>query len=150
MVDLASVNAPRVVLYCYPMTGVPGIPLPDGWDLISGARGCTPQTCGFREHYQELLGLQAVVFGFSTQSSAYQREMADRLRLPFEILSDSEFKFCDALDLPTFEAHGVRLVKRITLIMREGKIEHVFYPVFPPNENASDVLRWLKLHPIAK
>jgi peroxiredoxin len=148
MVDLSSLSAPRTVIYCYPMTGVPGKPLPEGWDMIPGARGCTPQTCGFRDHHQELVQLQADVFGLSTQTTEYQREMAGRLHLPFEILSDAEFRLCDALRLPTFEVDGVRLLKRLTLIVRSGRIEHVFYPVFPPNKSASQVLDWLREHPI--
>jgi peroxiredoxin len=148
-VDLAKHTALRTVIYCYPMTGVPGEPLPHGWDMIPGARGCTPQTCGFRDRYREISALDTVVFGLSTQTSQYQREMATRLQLPFEILSDSEFKLCDALHLPTFEVEGKRLVKRLTLIVRDTRIEHVFYPVFPPNESADEVLHWLKLHPIA-
>jgi peroxiredoxin len=131
------------------MTGVPGKALPDGWDTIPGARGCTPQSCGFRDHYQDLARLQAGVFGLSTQTSEYQWEMAERLHLPFEILSDCESKLCDALRLPTFEVDGMRLVKRITLVVREGRIEHVFYPVFPPDESAECVIRWLEEHPIS-
>jgi peroxiredoxin len=130
------------------MTGVPGKPLPEGWDMIPGARGCTPQTCGFRDHYQELLQLQAEVFGLSTQATEYQLEMAERLHLPFEILSDAEFRLCEALRLPTFEVDGMRLLRRLTLIVRGGRIEHVFYPVFPPNESADQVMRWLQDHPI--
>jgi peroxiredoxin len=148
VVDLANLSATRTVIYCYPMTGVPGEPLPDGWDAIPGARGCTPQTCGFRDHHQTLLRLHADVFGLSTQTSDYQREMSDRLRLPFEILSDHEFKLCDALRLPTFEVKGTRLFKRLTLIVRDGRIEQVFYPVFPPNESADQVLRWLRDRPL--
>ena len=146
-IDLSKLSAPRTVIYCYPMTGVPGQPLPDGWDEIPGARGCTPQTCGFRDHYQELQRLGADVFGFSTQTTEYQREMAERLQLPFEILSDADFSLCRALKLPTFEVEGKRLVKRLTLIVRDGRIEGVFYPVFPPNESASEVARWLADHP---
>jgi peroxiredoxin len=130
------------------MTGVPGKPLPEGWDLIPGARGCTPQTCGFRDHHQELVELQVQVFGISTQTTEYQREMARRLQLPFEILTDAEFKLCDRLRLPTFEVDGMRLLRRLTMIVRGGRIEHVFYPVFPPNESAEQVLRWLRKHPI--
>jgi peroxiredoxin len=130
------------------MTGVPGKQLPEGWDEIPGARGCTPQTCDFRDHHDELLQLKTMVFGLSTQTTEYQGEMAGRLRLPFEILSDSEFRLCDALRLPTFDADGMRLVKRLTLMARCGRIEHVFYPVFPPNESAAQVLRWLREHPV--
>jgi len=103
--------------------------------------------CGIRDHHQDLSRLDASVFGVSTQTTEYQREMADRLHLPFEILSDDEFKLCDALRLPTFEVGGVRLVKRLTLIIRGGRIEHVLYPVFPPNESADQVMRWLEDHP---
>lgn len=146
LVDLSKPGAGRTVVYCYPMTGVPGQPLPDGWDAIPGARGCTPQACGFRDHHRELAELNAEVFGLSTQTTGYQTELAKRLHLPFAILSDAEFKLCDALRLPTFEVAGMRLVKRLTLILREGRIEQVFYPVFPPNESAAQVLRWLGAH----
>jgi peroxiredoxin len=149
-VDLSELSGPRTVIYCYPMTGVPGKALPEGWDEIPGARGCTPQTCGFRDHYRELEALKAEVFGASTQETEYQREMAKRLHLPFEILSDAEYKLCDALRLPTFEVDGMRLMKRLTLIIRDKRIEQVFYPVFPPNESADQVIRWLESHPIAK
>jgi len=147
-IDLSNLSASRTVLYCYPMTGVPGKPLPEEWDMIPGARGCTPQACSFRDHYQEISELKTEVFGLSTQSTEYQREMAARLHLPFEALSDSDFKVCDALRLPTFEVDGMRLVKRITLIVRGGRIEHVFYPVFPPDESADQVVRWLNDQPI--
>src|SRR5580704_12716427 len=147
-VDLSKLTAPRTVIYCYPMTGVPGKPLPEGWDAIPGARGCTPQTCSFRDHHQDLSRLRAEVFGISTQTTEYQREMADRLQLPFEILSDDKFELCDALRLPSFEVDGMRLIKRVTLIVRDRRIEHVFYPVFPPNESADQVIRWLQDHPI--
>jgi peroxiredoxin len=143
-VDLGRLRAPRTVIYCYPMTGVPGKPLPQGWDQIPGARGCTPQTCGFRDHYQDLKDLKAEVFGLSTQTTEYQQEMVNRLHLPFEVLSDSEFRLCDALRLPTFEVEGFRLVRRLTMIIRSSKIEHVFYPVFPPNESADEVIHWLE------
>ncbi len=148
LIDLSQLPAPRTVLYLYPMTGVPGKPLPEGWDLIPGARGCTPQSCGFRDHYRELSTLQAGVLGISTQPTDYQKELAHRINLPFAILSDSEFKLCDALRLPTFEVDHVRLLKRLTLIVRESRIEQVFYPVFPPNESATQVLAWLRAHPI--
>jgi peroxiredoxin len=148
MVELAELSAPRTVIYCYPRTGVPGEPLPEGWDMIPGARGCTPQACSFRDQHQELSQLKAEVFGLSTQTTEYQREMAERLHLPFEVLSDAEFKFCDAMRLPTFKVGGMRLVKRLTLVVRAGRVEHVFYPVFPPNESANQVLRWLRDHPM--
>ena len=146
IIELGRLGAPRTVIYCYPMTGVPGKPLPEGWDQIPGARGCTPQTCGFRDRYQDLKDLKAEVFGLSTQTTEYQKEMAVRLHLPFEVLSDSEFRLCDRLRLPTFEVEGVRLVKRLTMIIRDCKIEHVLYPVFPPNQSADQVIRWLEAH----
>lgn len=148
LVDLSHLSAPRTIIYCYPMTGVPGKPLPDGWDSIPGARGCTPQTCSFRDSYNELTQLGAEVFGLSTQTSEYQREMAERLQIPFEILSDDEFKVCNALRLPTFEVDGMRLLKRLTLIARNHRVEHVLYPVFPPDESAGEALRWLRDHPL--
>lgn len=146
-VNLGELGTARTVLYCYPMTGVPGKALPEGWDAIPGARGCTPQTCAFRDHFAELGSLGADIFGLSTQNSDYQREMATRLDLPFEILSDAEFTFCDALRLPTFDVAGVRLIKRLTLIVRGGLIEIVFYPVFPPDKNADQVVAWLRKNP---
>ncbi|MFI5011490.1 MAG: peroxiredoxin [Hyphomicrobiales bacterium] len=149
MVDLAELKARRTVIYCYPMTGVPGRPLPEGWDMIPGARGCTPQACGFRDHHKELSALAAEVFGLSTQTSDYQREASGRLHLPFELLSDAGFALCEALRLPTFEVDGMRLVKRLTMIVRDRRIEHVFYPVFPPDENADQVIAWLKGHPVS-
>jgi peroxiredoxin len=148
IVDLSQLSTTRTVIYCYPMTGVPGKPLPPGWDLIPGARGCTPQTCAFRDHFEEFRDLKTEVFGLSTQTVEYQTEMASRLHLPFEILSDADWKLSQALPLPTFEAGGMRLLKRLTLVIRAGRIEHVFYPVFPPNESAEQVLGWLKDHPI--
>ncbi len=148
VVDLGALAAPRTVIYCYPMTGVPGKPLPQDWDMIPGARGCTPQACAFRDHHRELAELGATVYGLSTQTTEYQREMAQRLRLPFEVLSDAGFAFVEALRLPTFEVAGTRLVKRLTLIVRERRIEKAFYPVFPPDESAGRVLDWLKRHPL--
>lgn len=150
VVDLSKLAAPTTVLYFYPMTGVPGKPLPETWDAIPGARGCTPQACAFRDHAQELAELGGEVFGCSTQSTAYQSELANRLGLPFAILSDAEYRLSDALRLPTFEVDGMRLLKRLTLIIRNGRIEHVFYPVFPSNENAAEVVRWLRAHPVEK
>jgi peroxiredoxin len=147
VVDLSKLSG-RVVVYAYPRTGVPGVENPAGWDLIPGARGCTPQTCAFRDHFAELkeLGVDAV-FGLSTQGTAYQREMAERLHLPFAILSDAEFRLTRAMKLPTFKTSGMELLKRFTLVIRDGVIEHVFYPVFPPDRNAGDVAVWLHEHP---
>jgi peroxiredoxin len=143
-VDLAQL-AGRTVVYAYPMTGQPNVALPDGWDMLPGARGCTPQSCAFRDHYDELKGLGvAHLFGLSTQSTDYQREAAERLHLPFPILSDSALKLAQAMRLPTFEVAGMKLLKRVTLIMRDGQIETVFYPVFPPDRSASDVVDWLR------
>ena len=132
-----------LVIYCYPMTGRPDQTLPDGWDEIPGARGCTPQSCSFRDHYRELQALNAQVFGLSTQITDYQREAAERLDLPFELLSDSSFAFARALRLPMFEVEGMRLIKRVTLIAKDVKIVKHFYPVFPPDRNIDDVLAWL-------
>jgi peroxiredoxin len=142
-VDLSSLSG-KTVVYCYPMTGRPGGELPQGWDEIPGARGCTPQSCSFRDHHSELRDLGARVFGLSTQSTGYQREAAGRLQLPFELLSDENLTFAVALGLPTFEADGMTLLKRLTLIIEGGKIEKVFYPVFPPDKNAEEVLAWLR------
>ncbi len=143
MVDLSSLPG-RIVVYAYPRTGVPGVENPPGWDMIPGARGCTPQTCAFRDHFEELKALGVNhLFGLSTQDTAYQREVANRLHLPFPILSDEHFRLTRALGLPFFETSGMKLLKRLTLIIRDGTIEHVFYPVFPPDQNASDVLAWL-------
>ena len=142
-VDLSALSGATVV-YCYPMTGRPGKDLPRGWDEIPGARGCTPQSCSFRDHYAELAQLRARVFGLSTQSTGYQREAVARLHLPFELLSDEHLAFAGALSLPTFEAGGMILLKRLTLIIEDGRIEKVFYPVFPPGQNAQEVLAWLR------
>lgn len=147
-VDLAALPG-RTVVYCYPRTGQPDAPVPDGWDAIPGARGCTPQSCAFRDHYAELRGLGAAVYGLSTQTTDYQREAAERLHLPFPLLSDAELAFARALQLPTFTFDGVELLKRVTLILRDGRIEHVFYPVFPPDANAAEVVRWLQAHPLS-
>ncbi len=149
IIDLAALPPGRTVIYCYPMTGMPGQPLPEGWDLIPGARGCTPQACAFRDHHHELRALGASVFGLSTQTTDYQREMAERLHLPFEVLSDAELRVATTLRLPTFEVGRMRLIKRLTLIVRDGLIEHVFYPVFPPNESADQVVRWLGAHQVS-
>ena len=142
-VDLSTL-AGTTVVYIYPRTGRPDQELPSGWNAIPGARGCTPQSCAFRDHYQELQALGvAGLFGLSTQVTAYQQEAAERLHLPFEVLSDEKLEFAKVLRLPTFEVDGMKLIKRITLIVRDGKIVNVFYPVFPPDRNADEVIEWL-------
>jgi len=146
--DGAQVNLSRLkgrsVVYVYPRTGRPGVPAPDGWDAIPGARGCTPQSCGFRDHFAELkrLGV-AHLFGLSTQDSAYQREAVERLHLPFSILSDEPLQLTRALNLPTFSVQGMTLIKRMAFVTDDGAITHVFYPVFPPDRSAETVLAWL-------
>lgn len=142
-VDLGTLPG-RVVIYVYPMTGRPDVPLPEGWDSIPGARGCTPQSCAFRDHYAELRALGVEVFGLSTQSTDYQREAQGRLHLPFQLLSDSGRELKRLLGLPTFMAAGMELYKRLTLIAIDGRIEKAFYPVFPPDRNADEVLAWLR------
>ena len=146
--DGASVNlgelSGRWVIYVYPMTGRPDMQLPDGWDGIPGARGCTPQSCSFRDHYAELQALHTGVFGLSVQSTEYQREVRDRLHLPFQMLSDSTLQLKSEMRLPTFPVSGMELFKRLTLITNEGRIEKVFYPVFPPDQNVDEVLVWLR------
>lgn len=136
----------RYVLYIYPMTGRPDVPLPDGWDAIPGARGCTVQACSFRDHHAELRSLNTGVLGLSAQTTEYQREARDRLHLPFQLLSDSSLQLKYLLRLPTFTAGGMELYKRLTLIVEDGRIVKVFYPVFPPERNADDVLAWLRSH----
>lgn len=148
-VDLRALPG-RTVVYIYPRTGRPDQEPPDGWNAFPGARGCTPQSCSFRDHKSELEQLGAGLFGLSTQDSDYQREAAERLHLPFELLSDETFDFVAALRLPTFELAGETFVKRITLILRDGMIEKVFYPVFPPDENVLQVLEWLAANPIGR
>lgn len=146
-VDLSRL-AGRTVVYAYPRSGQPGVENPSGWDMIPGARGCTPQTCSFRDHFAELLAVGVDhLFGLSTQSSAYQRELAARLHLPFAILSDEQLKLAKALRLPTFTVESLTLLKRLTLIIDNGIVKKVFYPVFPPDSNAGDVLKWLRENP---
>jgi peroxiredoxin len=147
-VDLAERSlAGSLLVYAYPRTGVPGEPslVPD-WDDIPGARGCTPESCGFRDEYAELSDLGVTVFGLSTQDTAYQSEVAARLALPFTLLSDERHALTDALRLPTFEVAGQRLLRRLTLLLTGGRVEHVWYPVFPPDTHAREVLRWLQGH----
>jgi peroxiredoxin len=146
-VVLAETGRPRTVVYAYPRTGVPGEASPEGWDQIPGARGCTPQSCSFRDHHQELLDLGAEVLGLSTQTTAFQQEMAARLHLPFEVLSDADLRLARALRLPTFDVAGMTLISRLTLVLLRGRIEHVFYPVFPPDQSAAQTLAWLRAHP---
>ena len=133
------------VVYAYPRARQPGVPNPDGWDLLPGARGCTSQACLFREHFAELKALGVNhLFGLSTQDSSYQRETAERLHLPFPILSDEHLRLATAMRLPIFQTNGMTLLRRLTLVIYDGVIEHVFYPVFPPDRNASDVVAWLE------
>lgn len=148
MVTLAELSG-RTVVFGYPRTGEPGkIALVDDWDMIPGARGCTPQTCAFRDLFADLKAAGAQhVFGLSTQSNAYQSEMAGRLHLPFPVLSDEALELTHALNLPTMEVAGLVMIKRLALIIDDGRITHVFYPVFPPDRNAGDVLAWLKANP---
>ncbi|GGS55132.1 putative thiol-specific antioxidant related protein/Peroxidoxin BcpB [Streptomyces cinerochromogenes] len=148
-VRLDALGPRRTVIYVYPLTGRPGTDLPEGWNTIPGARGCTPESCGFRDHFQELLEAGAGrVYGLSSQDGDYQSEVVERLGLPFDMLSDPTLRLADTHGLPTFEAGGRRLFKRLTLVIRDGVIEHTFYPVFPPNEHAEQVLAWLRENPL--
>jgi peroxiredoxin len=169
-VRLDTLGRGRTVLYAYPMTGTPGVDPPDGWDAIPGARGCTPESCAFRDHHGDLAAAGAAVYGISTQPTDVQREAAQRLHLPFALLSDAEHgdgrraalrgaselagdgrraALRGALRLPTMVVEGTTMLKRLTLIVRDGRIEHVFYPVFPPDGHAEEVLGWLRRHPPA-
>jgi peroxiredoxin len=143
-VNLARARG-RTVVYAYPRTGRPGQALPTGWDAIPGARGCTPQACGFRDHLAELeeLGV-AHLYGLSTQDCDYQREVGQRLHLPFALLSDARLEIQQALNLPTFSVDGMTLLKRLTLVLDDGVITKVFYPVFPPDRSAAEVIVWLQ------
>jgi peroxiredoxin len=146
-VDL-SVLVGRTVVYAYPRTGRPDeAPLVEDWDEIPGARGCTPESCAFRDHHAELLAAGAGVVGLSTQDTEYQREAATRLHLPYPLLSDADLALTRALDLPTFEAAGQVLLRRLTLLVRDGVVEHVWYPVFPPDSHPQEVLSWLLSNP---
>jgi peroxiredoxin len=143
VVDLSALRG-RSIVYAYPRTGQPGIDNPPGWDMIPGARGCTPQSCSFRDHFAELKALGVDhLFGLSTQDPAYQREAAERLHLPFAILSDEHLALTRALNLPIFETSGMKLLKRVTLVIDDGTVTHIFYPVFPPDRSAADVIAFL-------
>jgi peroxiredoxin len=145
LISLARPGPGRTVVYAYPRTGRPGEPsLSEDWDQIPGARGCTPETCGFRDHHREMRDAGAEVFGLSTQDTAYQQELVDRLHLPFPILSDERLDLSRAMRLPTFTVAGQMLLRRLTFVMLEGRIEKVWYPVFPPDRHAEDVLSWLR------
>jgi len=148
-VDLAELGTARTVIYLYPLTGQPGTDLPEGWDAIPGARGCSTEACDFRDHFDDLRaeGVTAV-WGLSSQDTTYQAELVTRLRLPFAMISDQHFQLADRLNLPTFHAAGQeRLYTRLTLVVRDGRIEHAFYPIFPPNTHAQQVLQWLRGKP---
>lgn len=142
LVDLSKIDG-RVVVYCYPRTGDPSKdPLP-GWNDIPGARGCTPQSCAFRDHHEDLQLLDATVYGLSTQTTDYQKELVARLHLPFAVLTDADLRFANALRLPTFTVQSMTLIKRLTLIAKDGVIKKIFYPVFPPDKNPDEVIDWL-------
>jgi peroxiredoxin len=143
-VDLAELAAERAVLYVYPRTGRPGVDNLPGWDELPGARGCTPQSCAFRDHAAELAELGARVAGVSSQTLEDQIEFAERTHMPYPVLADPEFRLRDALDLPTFELAGETFYKRLALVAEHGRIVQVFYPVFPPDRNAADVVDWLR------
>jgi peroxiredoxin len=143
-VDLAQAARERLVVYVYPRTGVPGEPLLDGWDDIPGARGCTPQSCAFRDTQAELARHGAALIGISAQTPQEQAEFAEREHIPYPLLSDHELKLAAAMGLPTFETSGLTLYKRLTFVAEQGRIVKVFYPVFPPDRNAGDVLAWLE------
>jgi peroxiredoxin len=142
-IDLAEAARERVVVYVYPRTGTPGQPSPEGWDDIPGARGCTPQSCAFRDAREELAGHGAGLIGISTQTPEEQAEFAQREHIPYPLLSDHELRLAEAMGLPTFEAGGLRLYKRLTFVAEQGRIAKVFYPVFPPDRDAANVLAWL-------
>lgn len=146
MIDLYAESQTPTIIFFYPRTGEPSKPAPPDWDLIPGARGCTPQSCGFRDIHSEFQKLGFKVFGGSSQTTEYQQEFVGRNHIPFEILSDADFELTDKLNLPTFTYNGTRLIKRLALILNHGQIKKVFYPVFPPNKNAETVLTWIKEH----
>jgi peroxiredoxin len=133
----------RAVVFCYPRTGRPGEDPPAGWDQVPGARGCTPESCGFRDNFPALQRLAVRVYGLSTQDTGYQRELVDRLHLPYEVLSDHDLRFAAALRLPTFQIAGMTLIKRLTLVIDTGALARVIYPVFPPDGHAAEVVATL-------
>jgi peroxiredoxin len=145
--DIGELAKRLVVVYVYPSTGVPGVALPEGWDDIPGARGCTPQSCAFRDHVLELAAYGASVLGLSGQSSQEQREFAQRERIPYPLLSDPALSLAETLQLPTFQAGGRSYYRRLTFVAQERRITKVFYPVFPPHQNAAEVLAWLAAQP---
>ena len=140
--DISALSG-TTVAYCFPLMGRPDSEMPVGWDEIPGARGCTPQSCAFRDHHAELRALGARVFGISVQDAAFQAKAAERLHLPFELLSDQDLVLAEAIGLPLLEAEGLRLLRRLTFITVDGRIKKVFYPVFPPDKNAEEVVQWL-------
>jgi peroxiredoxin len=149
LVRLDDPAVPLAIVYCYPRTGRPdaiALGSVEEWNAIPGARGCTPQSCGYRDRYEELRRLGATVYGLSTQATDYQREAATRLHLPFPLLSDAAGEFTDSLRLPSSEWEGARLLKRLTLIISKGRIVHCIYPVFPPDKDAENVVTWLREH----
>lgn len=141
-----NLNHKKLVIYIYPLTGQPGVALPEGWDEIPGARGCTPQACDFSDHHHQFKRLNTQVFGLSTQTTEYQLALKDRLHLPFDLLSDADLQLKQSLNLPVFKVGNFTLYKRLTLVIEQAIIKKVFYPVFPPNRHASQVLDWLKSH----
>jgi peroxiredoxin len=142
-VELAELAAERLVLYVYPRTGTPGIDPPEGWDAYPGARGCTPQSCAFRDHAEELRSLGARVAGLSAQALPEQVEFAARTHMPYPVIADPELRLRDSLGLPAFEIAGMTLYKRLALVAEQGIVVKAFYPVFPPDRNAADVVDWL-------
>ena len=147
LVRLDDTAIQLAVVYCYPRTGRPdavALGSTASWNAIPGARGCTPQSCAYRDHHRELQQLGAVIYGLSTQPTDYQREAVSRLHLPFQLLSDAAGEFLACLRLPWFEVEGVRLLKRVTLIIRQGRIVHCIYPVFPPDKDAETVITWIR------
>ena len=142
-VDLAELCARRAVVYVYPKTGTPGVPAADGWDALPGARGCTPESCGFRDHAAELAALDARVAGLSGQPLAEQIAFAERNAMPFPVIADPGLRLGAALSLPTFTLHGVTCLRRLTLVAERGRVVHAFYPVFPPDAHAAEVAAWL-------